>query len=529
MKKVYMIAAATLCGLAMTTSCTNDGIFGLSDHALEIFAECSGTKSTVNGTTVKWVAGDEVWINGTIGTVTENRGHWYVDGSFTTSNDFNLFYPATLATATGAENLNDATATVVFPSRYVSSFGVDGQEISLPMGARSTDGATGVMLKHLSAGLNVVVTNNTAASLLVDSMSVTSTSVNLSGQVLVTLSTDAVPTVAATGDGSNTVTVCFSTPVPIAVSDSKTLQMPVIPNASGLGDLTVKVYTHQSLASFSVQYLTFTNTKSDAPGLGRNTVASLPIEITDDGTEITRHILGAFAVSNSSKVHFSLGNLQYKSDEAYPWRFAPNQYDRVGEWNTSSWIDLFGWGTWTGEATNPLFTSKTDGDYSWNTADFTKESQLADASLRGFDWRTLSRDEWVYLINSRPGTYRYAKAIVHSIEGVIIFPDGFTMPAGVTINNYNKSNAHFNSNTIDDNWAVLETEGCVFLPAAGTRNGTALQEVGQMGGYHSSTYDRTGYDSKMRFDNTTLDPKRPGGTRWGNSVRLVRSVQVAAQ
>lgn len=172
MKKLYIFAAAALCGLTMTTSCMKEDVSGLSDHALEISAEKSGQKTTVNGATVKWVKGDLVWVDGVEGTVTQSGGHWYVDGSFNVSSEFNLFYPVTLATATGAENQDAATATVVFPSRYASSFDGDNQEIALPMAARSSNSATAVELKHLSSGINLVVINNTGNTLWVDSVSI---------------------------------------------------------------------------------------------------------------------------------------------------------------------------------------------------------------------------------------------------------------------------------------------------------------------------------------------------------------------
>ena len=67
-----------------------------------------------------------------------------------------------------------------------------------------------------------------------------------------------------------------------------------------------------------------------------------------------------FSVSNSTKVMFSKGNLQYQASPA-TWRFAENQWDYVGNNDNNNsmsatsgnWIDLFGWGTW-GSNGNPL-------------------------------------------------------------------------------------------------------------------------------------------------------------------------------
>lgn len=59
---------------------------------------------------------------------------------------------------------------------------------------------------------------------------------------------------------------------------------------------------------------------------------------------------GLFSVSATKKVYFSKGNLQYQAS-TNTWRFATNQWDRIGSGNSSisssysGWIDLFGWGT----------------------------------------------------------------------------------------------------------------------------------------------------------------------------------------
>ena len=74
-----------------------------------------------------------------------------------------------------------------------------------------------------------------------------------------------------------------------------------------------------------------------------------------------------FSVSPKQKVLFSPGNLQYKASTK-EWRFAPRQYDYIGENNIkisdtySGWIDLFGWGT----GHKP--TLKSNKHYDYNTS-----------------------------------------------------------------------------------------------------------------------------------------------------------------
>ena len=57
-----------------------------------------------------------------------------------------------------------------------------------------------------------------------------------------------------------------------------------------------------------------------------------------------------FSVSESNKILFSSGNLQY-NPSSNSWRFAENQYDFIGDDNQNispnytGWLDLFGWAT----------------------------------------------------------------------------------------------------------------------------------------------------------------------------------------
>ena len=525
-----LAAVAMLCSLAMTTACTKDDADNFPEGALEIFAEGSGsgTKTTVNGTSVKWVDKDKVWINGATGTVRHNGDHWYAvkDGSssFVTSSDFNSFYPDIIATATGASSQTDTSATVVFPSHYASSFDGDNQVLSLPMAARSEAGATGVRFKHLSAGINVNVkntfTNDTV--LYLDSVSVTSGSVNLCGLASVGLSTSDVPTVSATVTGSKTVTVYFSTPVALAVNAEKCVQVPVIPSSSDLGEVTIRVYTHLAPVAYgSMEVFTFEKNKSSFGALGRNEVKSSPeIGIVRGGANVTPSVKGAFSVSPTTRVIFSQGNLQYVGST---WQFAEHQYDYLGSSQSDGNRDLFGWGT----GSNPNQTSTTDADYGtfndWGNY------------ITG-DWRTLSSVEMNYLLNTRSNTtfnlpnstsnIRYTKATVNGVNGLIIFPDNYVHPTGVTITEtpeYNTANADYSTFTVSSShWTLMQAAGAVFLPAAGYRNGTsAPSEVASHGYYWLSSESESHKAYRLLFHSGETTASNPQGRHYGFSVRLV--------
>lgn len=232
---------------------------------------------------------------------------------------------------------------------------------------------------------------------------------------------------------------------------------------------------------------------------------------TIDNTTPTK----VFTVSTDGNVvRFSPGNLQYKSGEG--WRFAEHQWDICqstnGTWNTSDWVDLFGFGTW-GEGKNPLNTSTDYADYQWST-DF-------QGTLGGHnDWYTLSTAEWQHLFNSRTNASSlYGSATVNSVHGIVVLPDNWTLPSG---SSFTAGMSGWGNNTYDTSaWATMEGAGAVFLPAAGFRGGTDVSGVGEFGNYWSTDYDEDKAYA-LSFFEFSVNPESNGSRFYGLSVRLVR-------
>ena len=107
------------------------------------------------------------------------------------------------------------------------------------------------------------------------------------------------------------------------------------------------------------------------------------------------------------------------------------------------------------------------------------------------------------------------------MAGVILLPDNWSDDK-YSLNNYNTTGAAFTGNTIDpSDWATLEAAGCVFLPAAGYRNGSSVSGVGSYGGYWSSTYSYSYYAYRVYFNSAYVNPSSYDGRCRGYSVRLV--------
>ena len=209
----------------------------------------------------------------------------------------------------------------------------------------------------------------------------------------------------------------------------------------------------------------------------------------------------AFSVSENKQIYFSQGNMQYQASTG-TWRFAENQYDIIGSNNSNisesydGWIDLFGWGTSGYNGKNPYMTSETETDYGDGTNDIAGTNydwgvynKISNGGNQAGLWRTLTKNEWEYLIQRRTDAYsKWGVATVNSVTGLILLPDNWTLPTSVTFTS--GANGAFTQNTYSvDDWTKMETNGAVFLPVAGLRNGTGIYDVGSRGYYWSSSHD----------------------------------------
>ena len=91
----------------------------------------------------------------------------------------------------------------------------------------------------------------------------------------------------------------------------------------------------------------------------------------------------------------------------------------------------------------------------------------------GAEWSTLSADDWKYLLNTRENAAALKQiARVGEMVGLLLFPDAWTMPDGCTVEAQHDD--YFNVNIYNytlAQWAKMEAEGAMFLPAAGRRTG----------------------------------------------------------
>lgn len=150
---------------------------------------------------------------------------------------------------------------------------------------------------------------------------------------------------------------------------------------------------------------------------------------------------GKFSISADKQVAFAPGNLQY-TQSTNTWSFASTQYDFIGNANITDGaladkIDLFGWSTDNTATPFGVSMSNADADYIGAFVDW--GANIIDAAAPN-TWRTLTDDEWEYLIRTRTnadsliGAARINLNVSGGkfVNGVILLPDDWTCPAGVT-------------------------------------------------------------------------------------------------
>lgn len=266
----------------------------------------------------------------------------------------------------------------------------------------------------------------------------------------------------------------------------------------------------------------------------------------------TASAAGKFSVSSTKQVEFAPGNVQYHTG-TQQWRFALNQFDvigvddniRLGDPELSAWIDLFAWSCESVYyGVNP---SNKDADYTGDFVDW--------GSLFGNGWYTPSKDEFQYVLFNRANSSNLrGEGTVNGMNGLILLPDDWTLPEGLTFVGGYIGNEEYTQNVYNlEQWQSMEKAGAVFLPHAGSRTGgygnmwngsteatfvnpetgfySWVDNIQVYGYYWSSTLHPTnsnlvyyliapGLDGNL--ENYTAPALWTRERRRGNSVRLIR-------
>ena len=199
---------------------------------------------------------------------------------------------------------------------------------------------------------------------------------------------------------------------------------------------------------------------------------------------------GVFSIGAGRQVRFSQGNLQYKKTAtSSQLLFAEHQYDVLSQEENEQigseayTIDLFGWGT----GDEPAKDSRVGADYAafkdWG------DNIIGDSEAKY--WRTLSKNEWNYLLLDRPNASYlavWATLEFNNVQGIILLPDnwGEVKPSGITLSTDRSWSANILS--LQTQWDALEQAGAVFLPYSRLyRSGQTVKKDNPAGSYWTSS------------------------------------------
>lgn len=291
--------------------------------------------------------------------------------------------------------------------------------------------------------------------------------------------------------------------------------------------------------------------------------AGIVYVVNDSLTPWQPNHMGMFSVSPTKKVYFSSGNLQYRDGV---WQFADAQDQTIATQNNTN---------------RDLFFQSRDNDYRYgigssyltggaNTGDYVGWNDLLP------EWYVLTEAEWDYLLGTATPnrisdgkcTHSYAYAVVNyvvpaqytapsvGVNGIILFPDDFDFenwPAGVPapasasyrgmgpysvvfdgVPGHMVDNFYANGNMryTAEQWHILESLGCAFLPVTGHGEGDdnfSNQDYGSAGYYWCDESDQT----RMKFTyqhifqaGTGADYRHPSDQNLAYAVRLVKTAEI---
>ena len=318
-------------------------------------------------------------------------------------------------------------------------------------------------------------------------------------------------------------------------SESDAAKWAVLLQQDAVDDATVTISGFAASASVP----TITNNYYNSSGVGITMTVASP----------TGAINGLFAVGDNGagdtiKVYFSKGNLQYIGSAETPyWKFADNQWDYLGtttgQNSTSVNVDrdLFCWGTSGydhGAAYfQPWATYNGGTNYSayggsYNLYDQTGQADWGyNAIQNGGDqensgWLTPRNEHWTYLFQTRTNAAsKWGYGNVNGVNGMILLPDEWTLPGGLTFTSGSSSWANVNNSYDSTEWAQMEANGAVFLPAAGNRYETSVGGLETNGIYWSSSRNGSWQAYDLYFYDNTLSQPSHHTREHGLSVRLV--------
>ncbi len=510
--------AVALCCTVFFGACNKDNDFVDFGASIASYGN-NGSKVYVDGGLTGthfayWHAGDKVMINGTKYSVTLSNDDQVaaINGVAVNSNGYYAIYPCDKIVTSSNTSSNSGYPTILLPQVQIfEKDNSDKQLIKAPMAAYSSNtGRRTLNFTNLCSLIEVTLPETKDVAYI----QVTSNNHYLWGEA--TISGESTPSLTINDTymennyytNNHTVILdCSSngsngSNTGGAAADGTQSAGPfyVVVPANNYDDLKVEVYIYESGSdnyrrvvkrySASAPVPTGSTSTTVSTNVASNMIYHIAMPRSTETVQPSYPGLGTgeFSVSSTKKVRFSQGNLQYLARKGM-WRFAPNQWDIIGNaaGNTTesgresqnAWIDLFGYGT-SGKTVNNSNSTSTYYPYQYARYSY---GPTQDISGTQFDWgvneicnggnqpnkwRTLTKDEWQFLIanasgydddRKRGGKCGLASVTVgeHTYKGLVLVPDNYD---GLSFTN------QFYKVINEESWNIYSLYSCPVLVSA---------------------------------------------------------------
>ncbi|MBR3435629.1 MAG: hypothetical protein IKG88_07060 [Bacteroidales bacterium] len=485
MKKITLlgVALATIVSVA-TVSCQKDKITITEFTATMENCNDENGKVMLDGNVLRWTDGDQIAVWGTDG-----------KGIYTTTNTGTY---VTTFTFTDGEDPGDPNYTAVYPASWAQRQSImflppvqtsqDGRLETFPMMAKSS--ASELVFKNLCGALRL--------RLQASGKSITGIELvanqNIWGSYRIDYNSGN-PTLSHYTNGSNQLFLSITTPQSIS-TQAKDFYITLPPATYGEG-FSIRIYTSDG------SVCTKTITAGHSFTIVRNGIFTITLNNDDLQFEPNAGLLsGEFSVSPTQKVRFSQGNLMYTGFGTHAvatggtaegtWMFGDGWNGNYGDAYSSKWIGTFAWGTsgwnsgangylpyhcgqgWESQDYMPGGNASNNLTGTYANADWGVYNAIFNGGNQPGLWRTLSTEEWNYLLNQRTGhSVKWGVAEVGSYStryGLVILPDRFSLPDGLDFNegtslSGGSSDYSLNQYT-SEQWNQMEAAGAVLLEVA---------------------------------------------------------------
>lgn len=483
MKKITLLgeALATIVSVA-TVSCQKDKITITEFTATMENCNDENGKVMLDGNVLRWTNGDQIAVWGTDGKgiyTTTNTGTYVTTFTFTEGEDpgdpnYTAVYPASWA---------QRQAIIFLPPVQTSQ---DGRLETFPMMAKSS--TSELVFKNLCGALRLRLQ---ASGKSVTGIEVTlpgaEESLNLWGSFRIDYNSGN-PKLSYYTNGSNQLLLSIATPQSIS-TQAKDFYIALPPATYGEG-FTIRIYASDG------SVCTKTITAGHSFTIVRNGIFTITLNNDNLQFEPNAGLLsGEFSVSPTRKVRFSQGNLMYTGFGTHAvatggtaegtWMFG-DVNGNYGDAYSSKWIGRFPWGTsgwnsganrylpyqavWADEEPQDFMpggdaSNNLTGSYAY--ADWGVYNAIFNGGNQPGLWRTLSAEEWDYLLNQRTGhSIKWGVAEVGDWKhcGLVILPDRFNLPEGLSFNEGLGLEGEWSVNSYsNEQWAQMKAAGAVLI------------------------------------------------------------------